>query len=82
MSDELTWFKSSYSDGEGSNCVEVALDWRKSTYSDDEGANCVEVALGGPDAVHIRDSKRAAGPHLNVSAPAWKAFISAGRPGA
>lgn len=22
--DELTWFKSSYSDGEGGNCVEVA----------------------------------------------------------
>ncbi|ARX85220.1 MULTISPECIES: DUF397 domain-containing protein [Streptomyces] len=58
------------------------LVWFKSTYSDDEGGACVEVALGGPDAVHIRDSKRAAGPHLNVSAPAWKAFISTGRPGA
>lgn len=62
MSDELLWFKSSYSDGEGSNCL--------------------EVALGGPDAVHIRDSKQAAGPRLHVSAPAWKAFVSAGRPGA
>ncbi|WP_406331701.1 DUF397 domain-containing protein [Streptomyces sp. NBC_00203] len=25
MSDELKWFKSSYSDGEGGACVEVAL---------------------------------------------------------
>ncbi|MEV0603473.1 DUF397 domain-containing protein [Streptomyces sp. NPDC050315] len=44
MSDELAWYKSSYSDDEGGACVEVALEWRKSTYSDDEGANCVEVA--------------------------------------
>ncbi|MGW0755940.1 DUF397 domain-containing protein [Streptomyces sp. NPDC002814] len=25
MSDQVTWFKSSYSDNEGGNCVEVAL---------------------------------------------------------
>jgi hypothetical protein len=25
MSDQLTWFKSSYSDDEGGDCVEVAL---------------------------------------------------------
>jgi hypothetical protein len=25
VSDQLTWFKSSYSDNEGGNCVEVAL---------------------------------------------------------
>ncbi|MFE1749120.1 DUF397 domain-containing protein [Streptomyces anandii] len=25
MSDQLKWFKSSYSDSEGGNCVEVAL---------------------------------------------------------
>lgn len=25
MSDQLTWFKSSYSDDEGADCVEVAL---------------------------------------------------------
>lgn len=47
MSDELAWFKSSYSysysysdsdsdsdTGGGGNCVEVALSWRKSSYSD------------------------------------------------
>ncbi|MEU0838308.1 DUF397 domain-containing protein [Streptomyces sp. NPDC005962] len=44
MSTELAWFKSSYSDTGGGNCVEVALSWRKSSYSNSEGGNCVEVA--------------------------------------
>ncbi|EFL25288.1 putative toxin-antitoxin system, toxin component [Streptomyces himastatinicus ATCC 53653] len=44
MSNELAWFKSSYSNSEGGNCVEVALSWRKSSYSDTGGGNCVEVA--------------------------------------
>ncbi|MGW0366383.1 DUF397 domain-containing protein [Streptomyces sp. NPDC002990] len=42
---DLAWFKSSYSSGEGGECVEVALTWRKSSYSGGEGGNCVEVAL-------------------------------------
>ncbi|MEV4442296.1 DUF397 domain-containing protein [Streptomyces sp. NPDC049577] len=29
MSTELTWFKSSHSDGEGAECVEVALSPRR-----------------------------------------------------
>ncbi|MFD7501738.1 DUF397 domain-containing protein [Streptomyces sp. NPDC059850] len=45
MSNELAWFKSSYSNSEGGNCVEVALSWRKSSYSDTQGGNCVEVAV-------------------------------------
>ena len=44
MSNELAWFKSSYSNSEGGNCVEVALSWRKSSYSNSEGGACVEVA--------------------------------------
>ncbi|MDJ1131739.1 DUF397 domain-containing protein [Streptomyces iconiensis] len=44
MSSELTWFKSSYSDGEGGQCLEVALDWHKSSYSSGEGGACLEVA--------------------------------------
>ncbi|WP_405931610.1 DUF397 domain-containing protein [Streptomyces sp. NBC_00827] len=31
MSDQLTWFKSSYSDDEGGDCVEVALPGRQAT---------------------------------------------------
>ncbi|MEV5436653.1 DUF397 domain-containing protein [Streptomyces sp. NPDC052682] len=83
MSDQLTWFKSSYSDNEGGDCVEVALDWFKSSYSDNEGGACVEVALPRACAtVHVRDSKNPAGPQLQVAGPAWAAFIAAVQPGA
>ncbi|MFJ3904427.1 DUF397 domain-containing protein [Streptomyces sp. NPDC090025] len=43
MSDTLHWFKSSYSDDGGGECVEVAFGWRTSSYSDSGGGNCVEV---------------------------------------
>ncbi|MET9324886.1 DUF397 domain-containing protein [Streptomyces sp. NPDC003038] len=71
---DLDWFKSSYSDGEGGNCVEVALDWRKSSYSGGEGGQCVEVAPCAA-AVHIRDSKVTAGPELAVAPASWSAFL-------
>ncbi|MEV0370361.1 DUF397 domain-containing protein [Streptomyces sp. NPDC050636] len=80
MSGNLSWFKSSYSDSEGSECVEVALAWRKSTYSDDQGSECVEVATC-PDApaattIHVRDSKNTSGPQLTFPAPAWTDFLT------
>ncbi|MEI5101277.1 DUF397 domain-containing protein [Streptomyces sp. PmtG] len=48
----LVWFKSSYSTGQGGECVEVALDWRKSSYSSGEGGECVEVALAWRKSSH------------------------------
>ncbi|RDG36451.1 DUF397 domain-containing protein [Streptomyces corynorhini] len=75
MSDQLMWFKSSYSGGEGGACVEVALSWRKSTYSDSEGDACVEVATC-PTTTHIRDSKLTVSPQLAVAAHAWGAFLT------
>lgn len=42
---QLNWFKSSYSSGEGGDCLEVAYIWRKSSYSDGEGGQCLEVAV-------------------------------------
>jgi hypothetical protein len=76
------WRKSTYSNGEGGNCVEIAYDflgaahWRKSTYSDGNGGNCVEVADGVPGIVPVRDSKvSAAGPVIVVGADAWTGFI-------
>ncbi|OQD54979.1 DUF397 domain-containing protein [Streptomyces phaeoluteigriseus] len=42
--DELTWFKSTYSGGSGDDCIEVALSWHKSSYSSGSGDNCIEVA--------------------------------------
>ncbi|MFD8789532.1 DUF397 domain-containing protein [Streptomyces vinaceus] len=71
---ELAWFKSSHSDGEGGECVEVAFEWRKSSYSSGEGGNCVEVAACA-DTVHVRDSKVTAGPELAVTPGTWAAFL-------
>ncbi|OIK27106.1 DUF397 domain-containing protein [Streptomyces malaysiense] len=76
-----SWFKSSYSNGEGGDCVEVTYDflgaarWRKSTYSNGEGGSCVEVADGVPGVVPVRDSKVADGPVLVIGASAWAEFI-------
>jgi hypothetical protein len=75
MSNELTWFKSSYSGNEGDACVEIAYDWRKSSHSTNEGGECVEVATT-PHAVHVRDSKDKTGPTLAFTADAWAAFIA------
>ncbi|MFB7591227.1 DUF397 domain-containing protein [Streptomyces sp. NPDC056169] len=72
---ELAWFKSSYSSGEGGECLEVAYDWRKSSYSSGEGGNCIEVAAH-PTAIHLRDSKIPHGPQLAVSPATWSAFVS------
>ncbi|MFJ4779880.1 DUF397 domain-containing protein [Streptomyces sp. NPDC088762] len=72
---DLAWFKSSYSGGEGGECLEVAYNWRKSTYSTGEGGNCVEVATC-PTTIHIRDSKVTAGPQLAVASASWSAFLA------
>ncbi|MGW0757998.1 DUF397 domain-containing protein [Streptomyces sp. NPDC002814] len=78
------WRKSSYSDGNGGDCVEVAYDflgaarWRKSTYSDGNGGSCVEVADGVPGVVPVRDSKVPdGGPVLLIGPAAWTEFIGA-----
>ncbi|MFJ2513793.1 DUF397 domain-containing protein [Streptomyces griseoviridis] len=44
MTSTLRWFKSSYSDSSGGQCVEAAYTWRKSSYSDSGGGDCVEAA--------------------------------------
>ncbi|MET8980488.1 DUF397 domain-containing protein [Streptomyces sp. NPDC004539] len=69
----LAWFKSSYSDAAGNDCVEVA--WRKSTYSDAEGNACVEVAAC-TNTVHVRDSKDTDGPQLALLPSAWAEFTA------
>ncbi|WP_424887744.1 DUF397 domain-containing protein [Streptomyces sp. XH2] len=51
-SDGLIWFKSSYSQGDGGECVEVALSWRKSSYSGTAGGDCVEVACSWRKSSH------------------------------
>ncbi|MFG2527222.1 DUF397 domain-containing protein [Streptomyces sp. NPDC048516] len=71
------WTKSSYSDNNGGNCVEVALTWMKSSYSDRDGGNCIEVAPGTPDAVPVRDSKDPDGPVLVFPRGGWSSFVAA-----
>lgn len=71
----LTWFKSSYSDGEGGECLEVAYTWRKSTYSGGEGGECLEVAVC-PRTIHVRDSKNPDGPRLSLATGAWAEFLA------
>ncbi|MFB6629222.1 DUF397 domain-containing protein [Streptomyces sp. NPDC056362] len=74
------WFKSSYSNASGGDCVEVTYDlagatWRKSSYSNGDGGNCVEVTYDVTGIVPVRDSKVADGPVLVVPAAAWAAFV-------
>ncbi|MGW4749999.1 DUF397 domain-containing protein [Streptomyces sp. NPDC004290] len=72
--ESLAWFKSSYSGGDGGDCIEVAAGWVKSSYSGTEGGQCVEVAARA-GAVHVRDSKDVARPGLSVSPEAWAGFV-------
>lgn len=76
------WRKSSYSNGQGGDCLEVAehfpgaATWRKSSYSDGEGGDCLEVADGLVGLVPVRDSKVPGGPAVVFGAPAWAAFVA------
>ncbi|MEV5508398.1 DUF397 domain-containing protein [Streptomyces orinoci] len=70
---KTSWFKSSYSGQNGSNCVEVA--WFKSSYSRENGDACLEIAPL-PERVAIRDSKNPALRAITAPVPAWKAFVA------
>ncbi|MFF3453132.1 DUF397 domain-containing protein [Streptomyces sp. NPDC002730] len=77
------WRKSTYSNGDGGDCVEIAegflgaARWRKSSYSNGSGGECVEVRDGLPGLVPVRDSKNPHGPALLIPAPAWVPFVTA-----
>ncbi|MFI9258506.1 DUF397 domain-containing protein [Streptomyces sioyaensis] len=77
------WRKSSYSDDNGGNCLEVAHDfpgaaaWRKSSYSSGQPDNCLEVSDNHPGVVPVRDSKSPHGPTLVFPAIGWTAFVDA-----
>ncbi|MGW2642729.1 DUF397 domain-containing protein [Streptomyces sp. NPDC001348] len=77
----VTWRKSSYSNPDGGNCVEVSddllhtADWRKSSYSNPDGGECVEVSDNVPSLVPVRDSKDTTRTPLLFTAPAWTAFV-------
>ncbi|WP_399926576.1 DUF397 domain-containing protein [Streptomyces kanamyceticus] len=70
-----TWHKSSYSGGQGGDCLEIAR-WRKSTHSAGDGGNCLEVADGHPTVIPVRDSKNPQGPKLVFRTASWSAFVT------
>ena len=77
VASELVWFKSTYSDGEGGQCLEVALTWHKSSYSQGDGGQCVEIATC-PTTIHVRDSKHLperGGATLTLAPASWDAFL-------
>ncbi|MEU6399106.1 DUF397 domain-containing protein [Streptomyces cinnamoneus] len=59
------WRKSSYSGGDGGECLEMAT-WPKDTHGEASASATVPV----------RDSKVPGGPHLTFGGPAWKAFLT------
>ncbi|MGW1165387.1 DUF397 domain-containing protein [Streptomyces sp. NPDC002550] len=77
----VTWRKSSYSNQDGGECVEVSddllrtADWRKSSYSNQDGGNCLEIAGNVPPLVPVRDSKDTTRTPLLFGAVAWAAFV-------
>ncbi|WP_406507323.1 DUF397 domain-containing protein [Streptomyces sp. NBC_00212] len=73
--EQLHWYKSSYSGAEGGDCVELACAWRKSSHSSGGGGECVEIA-SHPTTIHIRDSKNPQGPQLAVAPATWAAFTA------
>ncbi|MFF4490889.1 DUF397 domain-containing protein [Streptomyces sp. NPDC001544] len=50
--------------------------WFKSSYSGGNATECLETAVVQANVL-IRDSKRAEGPYIAVSAVAWSRFLSA-----
>ena len=80
MSDELVFWKSSYSTAQSQNCVEVAhipAAFRKSSYTGVNN-NCVEVA-DLPCGAAVRDSKHPDRGHLPFPAAEWGAFLTTAR---
>jgi hypothetical protein len=70
---EAEFRKSSFSGGNGGECVELA--WRKSSFSGSDGGECVEVALTAT-VFGIRDSKNIDGPVLALSEAQGRAFLA------
>lgn len=82
-----SWRKSSYSNANGGQCIEVSDDflrsasWRKSSYSNANGGECIEVSDDHPAVIPVRDSKDPHGPVLVFEAAAWAAFVTAVKTG-
>jgi hypothetical protein len=54
--------------------------WRKARLSDGQ-AMCVEFAMFKDDTIGIRDSKNPTGSKLQLTRPAWTAFLTDAKAG-
>jgi hypothetical protein len=89
---ELQWRKSSYSHGDGGNCVEVAwrkssysgasgecveVGWHKSSYSGGSSGNCLEARVDtGKGHSLVRDTQNRERGTLAVPAREWVALLA------
>jgi hypothetical protein len=69
-----SWFKSSYSRGGDSNCLEVR--WTTSSHSEG-GANCLEARLPDASGVQVRDTQNRRAATLRFAPREWHAFLHA-----
>ena len=78
---ETNWRKSTYSSGQGDNCVEIASTLGQvavrdtTSRSSGQGGECVEVATP-PGRVAVRDTTNRDGKTLAFTADAWQAFVT------
>lgn len=74
----VSWQTSSFTGGNGTNCVEVGrtVNWRKSRRSGGNGSACVEVGQS-VGAVLVRDTKNRSGGTLAFSQRSWQRFLGA-----
>jgi hypothetical protein len=74
------WRKSSYSNGSGGSCVEVATAWPSHADHDKPAAHEItaiaSMSRTGSPAVAVRHSKDPDGPRLVFSAGEWEAFTA------
>ncbi|MFD6950661.1 DUF397 domain-containing protein [Nocardiopsis sp. TSRI0078] len=68
----MRWRKSSHSNPDGPQCVEIS-GWHKSSYSTN-GGDCVEAAEGR--SVLIRDTQNRELGHLTFASPEWAGLLS------
>ncbi|MER6105272.1 DUF397 domain-containing protein [Streptomyces sp. NPDC001832] len=73
INEHVHWFKSSYSGGSGTECVEVADLVTAIGVRDSQRPADLHATVG------IRDSKRPGGRHIAVPRDAWAGFIASVR---
>ena len=72
------WRKSSYSNGSGGSCVEVATT-RLGGQTGTQSAALADKTDGGTSIVAVRDSKDRHGPVLTFGPAEWRAFATGGK---